>query len=178
MKLSISPLQYAHTPFKNSITDSQLLTSHSLTLDLASVKHKILPSAGNYFNVPVFIYISFIKGLNQNPPRFTHEFTTQLAHVPLSSPFSSKQPIFHIQTTILVSFKFYFWPLSKLRLSNSLYFNVSCQLKPTLLIGSGVGRLHSVCILGQFFILIYLLPGNFHFSVMSYSHTPSVETAL
>ena len=52
---------YAHTPLKNSPQIYQLLNSHSLTFIPASEKRKLLPFPGIRFNVPVFIYIYFIR---------------------------------------------------------------------------------------------------------------------
>ena len=52
-----------------------------------------------------------------------------------------------------------FWPFFKIRLTNSISFNESWQVNPTLSIGPVVGRLHWFCILIHFWLdLIYSPP--------------------
>ena len=80
----------ARTPFKNSITYYQLLTSYYLTFKPARTRYKILPSAGIHFEIPVCISNYVVKRVNKNSPQYTHECTIKITHVSLSMPFSSK----------------------------------------------------------------------------------------
>ena len=98
------PLQYftdkphTCTPLKNPITYSWFLSSHSLTFKPDHTTHPLLLSPGIHFHVHVCLSLYIVKGLNENPLRYTREFIIGLTHM----PFSSKQNIAHIQKICLI----------------------------------------------------------------------------
>ena len=83
------------------------------------------------------------EGLNQNPQRYTRDYSNQVTHISQFRPFSSKGPISYLWKTPLVPFKTSFGHSSSFY-SLSLSFNIFLPIDPTVSRGSGFGQLHSV----------------------------------
>ena len=115
-----------------------------------------------------FIFLS-LEGLNQNPPQFTRDYTTQFNHAPQSRPFPTKQPILHIKPTHLIPTKRNSDQSSSFKSPHSSISMCLVNVSPTFSRGTGIGRLHPVYISSWFMIRIYLPPNNFQFAVTSSS---------
>ena len=116
--------------------------------------------------------------LNQNPPQFTCDCTTQLTQVPKYRHDSPKRIIVRIFKTRLISSKTTFNHSSKFyspTSSISTYFDI---VSPKLSRGPGVGQLQSVYILSRFIIRLGILPTNFQLALTSTSWTNSLSLFL
>ena len=108
-----------------------------------SEKYKSPQSDGTHFHITAFIYISFVKRMKPEPA-FIHLWLHNTTHQSYEIyTFLSQTAYCTYKTTHLISSKNNFWPLFKLRITNFLSFNISCQGPPTLLRELGFGLIHS-----------------------------------
>ena len=122
----ITSKPYDCAPLKIFITDSWLLSLHSLTFNPACANHILPLSSGICIHVPLFPCISFVKSVKTQSnliykwlPNTTHSCSAIKA-------FSPKQPIVNIQKLASYHQK-NFQSLFKLRIDEFLSFCVSWQ---------------------------------------------------